>query len=744
MKHILYLLLVLPALLFSQQKVSGSILELQNNKEVSLPFANVFWLNSQVGTVTDIDGNFSIEFSAQYSKLVVSYVGYTTDTITVTNPNTTIRHLLRSKGTLDEVVLTTRIKATSRSYLGAENVINISSAELLKAACCNLSESFETNPSIDVNFADAITGVRQIRLLGLTSPYTVITTENIPSVRGASQAYGLSFIPGTWVESIQITKGAGSVVNSFESIAGQINAELVKPSTDNKIFVNAFGALGGRQELNVHLNTKLTDTWSTGVYLHGNTRDKKNDRNEDGFLDNPLAKQINFMNRWQYANPKTGFVSFITLNYLKDDKQVGQTGFVPNRDRGTTNFWGGEVDTQRAGFTAKLGYVTPSAPYQSIGIQVAGNRHEQNSYFGLREYNIQHDSGYVSGIFNSIIGDSRHTFKTGITATYDDYKELVESTNYTRTEQSLGAFFEYSFDDLENFTMTTGLRVDTHNLLGTFVTPRFHARYTPWNKAALRASFGRGKRSATIFTENQSLFATSRAISITDNGGPIYGLDPEIAWNYGVSFLQGFTVFDRKAELSVDFYRTDFQNQVVVDWEDPNQIRFYNAQNATTANSLQVDLSYAILERLDFRTTYKYYDVQTDYTIGRLAKALTPEHRFFANLSYQTLLYKDAQWKFDATYNWLSSQRLPSTQTNEAPYRLPQSTPSLGTLNTQITKVFSSKFEIYVGAENITDQRQENPILDAQNPFGSNFDTTFVYGPIFGANYYAGLRYKIN
>ncbi len=744
MKHILLLLLTIPALVFSQQKVSGSILELQNNKEVPLPFANVFWLNSQVGTVTDIDGNFSIEYSSEHTKLVISYVGYTTDTISVTNPNTFVKHVLKPKATLDEVILTSRIKATSKSYLKSENVINISSAELLKAACCNLSESFETNPSIDVNFADAITGVRQIRMLGLTTPYTVITTENIPSVRGASQAYGLSFIPGTWVESIQITKGAGSVVNSFESIAGQINAELVKPATDSKLFVNAFGALGGRQELNLHLNTKITDTWSTGVYLHGNTRDKKNDRNKDGFLDNPLAKQLNFMNRWQYANPKTGVVSFISLNYLKDDKQVGQTEFVPQRDVGTTNFWGGEIDTQRAGFIAKLGYVTPSAPYQSIGLQVAGNRHEQNSYFGLREYNILHDSGYVSGIFNSIIGDSRHTFKTGITAAYDDYKELVESTNYNRTEQSLGAFFEYSFDDLENFTMTSGLRVDTHNLLGTFVTPRFHARYTPWNKAALRASFGRGKRSATIFTENQSLFATSRAISITDNGGPIYGLDPEIAWNYGLSFLQGFTVFDRKAEVSVDFYRTDFQNQVVVDWEDPNQIRFYNAQNATTASSLQIDLNYAILERLDFKTTYKYYDVQTRYATGKLTRPLTPEHRFFANLSYQTQPYKQQQWKFDATYNWLSSQRFPNTQSNSAPYRLPQNSPSLGTLNTQVTRVFSAKFEIYLGAENITDQSQDNPILDAQNPFGSNFDTTFVYGPIFGSNYYAGLRYNIN
>jgi outer membrane receptor for ferrienterochelin and colicin len=674
----------------------------------------------------------------------MSYVGYTTDTISVTNPNTFVKHVLKPKATLDEVILTSRIKATSRSYLKSENVINISSAELLKAACCNLSESFETNPSIDVNFADAITGVRQIRMLGLTTPYTVITSENIPSVRGASQAYGLSFIPGTWVESIQITKGAGSVVNSFESIAGQINAELVKPATDNRIFINAFGALGGRQELNLHLNTKITDTWSTGVYLHGNARDKKNDRNKDGFLDNPLAKQLNFMNRWQYANPNTGVVSFISLNYLKDDKQVGQTEFVPQRDVGTTNFWGGEIDTQRAGFTAKLGYVTPSAPYKSIGLQVAGNRHEQNSYFGLREYNILHDSGYVSGIFNSIIGDSRHTFKTGITATYDDYKELVETTSYDRTEQSIGAFFEYCFDDLENFTMTSGLRVDSHNLLGTFVTPRFHARYTPWDKAAIKASFGRGKRSATIFTENQSLFATSRDLFILDNGGPIYGLDPEIAWNYGVSFLQGFTVFNRKAEVSVDFYRTDFQNQVVVDWEDPNQIRFYNAQNATTANSLQIDLSYAILERLDFKTTYKYYDVQTRYATGKLTRPLTPEHRFFANLSYQTQPYKQRQWKFDATYNWLSSQRFPNTQSNSAPYRLPQNSPSLGTLNTQVTRVFSAKFEIYLGAENITDQRQDNPILDAQNPFGSNFDTTFVYGPIFGSNYYAGLRYNMN
>ena len=321
MKNLFIIFYFTPTLFFAQDKIKGMVMEPSaQGKHLPLAGANVIWEGTSVGTITDIDGNFTLPYESTYKTLVISYVGYKSKTIDVTNPNTVIHILLEATDDLEEITVTTRKKASATSYIAAQNITTISSKELLKAACCNLSESFETNPSIDVNFADAITGVRQIRMLGLTTPYTVITTENIPSVRGASQAYGLSFIPGTWVESIQITKGAGSVVNSFESIAGQINAELVKPSTDSKLFVNAFGALGGRQELNVHLNTKLTDNWSTGVYLHGNARDKKNDRNEDGFLDNPLAKQMNFMNRWQYANPKTGVVSFISLNYLKDDK----------------------------------------------------------------------------------------------------------------------------------------------------------------------------------------------------------------------------------------------------------------------------------------------------------------------------------------------------------------------------------------------------------------------------------------
>ena len=271
-------------------------------------------------------------------------------------------------------------------------------------------------------------------------------------------------------------------------------------------------------------------------------------------------------------------------------------------------------------------------------------------------------------------------------------------------------------------------------------------RYTPWEKAALKASVGRGKRSANIFAENQNIFSTSRSISILNSGGKIYGLDPEIAWNYGVSFLQGFNLFDRKADFTIDFYRTDFKNQIVLDWENPLEANFYNLEGDSYANNVQVEFNYNVFKGFNLRMAYKYYDVKTQYKSGKLEKPLVPKQRMFANVSYETEKNNknNSQWKFDFTYNRLGKQRFSSTFGNPLQYQLPEYSPSVATINTQVTKVFSSKFEIYVGGENIADVKQKNPILSSENPFGANFDTTMVYGPIFGSSYYAGLRYRIN
>ena len=745
MKFTLQIILLLPFFLFSQKEITGVVMEQSsNNERVPLFGANVFWLNTTLGTMTSDDGTFRLPYDTSYKKLVISYIGFRTDTLLIETPKS-IFHVLKASDDLGEVTVSVRRKSSATSYLSSQNITTISSKELLKAACCNLSESFETNPSIDVNFTDAISGTKQIRMLGLTSPYILITTENIPSIRGASQAYGLSFVPGTWVESIQITKGAGSVVNGFESIAGQINAELVKPTTDNRIFVNAYGALNGRTELNTHFNTQLSDKLSTGVYIHADNRSQKFDRNNDSFLDMPLVNQINIMNRWQYANLQKGLISFLNVRYLNDEKQAGQLNFDPKTDRLSNSVWGSEINTRRFEVSGKFGYVNPDIPYRSLGVQLAYSDHDQASYFGTNQYDISHRSIYSNMVYNTIISDSRHKMKTGLNATYDRYNELVNSQVYNRTERSVGGFFEYSFDNLDALNLTAGIRIDHHNLLGTFFTPRLHARYAPWEKSAFRVSFGRGKRAANIFTENQKLFASSRQINVQSSGGAIYGLDSEIAWNYGLSFLQGFNLFGRKADLTLDFYKTNFENQVVVDYENPYEVSFYNLEGASYASSFQAEFSWNLMAYLDLKTAYKFYDVKTQYASGKLEKPLTSQHRYFANLSYELHSEKDGGvWKFDTTFNWLGKQRFSSTSMSPQAYQLPTYSPSISTLNLQFTKVFSEAFEIYLGAENVTNVKQKSPILSSESPFGSNFDTTFVYGPIFGSTFYTGLRYKLN
>ncbi len=745
MKTMLFLLCVFPLLAIAQSQITGKVMEANlENDPIALSGASVYWQDSPIGTTTQDDGTFSIPYSSTYTKLIISFIGFKSDTLILDQPRDIV-HWLQPDNTLEEVVVTQDRKAIQKSFLSAQNKITVTSAELLKAACCNLSESFETNPTIDVNFNDALTGTRQIQMLGLTSPYLLITQENIPMVRGAAQAYGLTFTPGSWVESIQINKGVGSVINGYESISGQINTELQKPLTDASLFVNGYANLNGRLELNTHFNRKLSDTWSTGLYLHNNRRDVKVDNNNDGFLDNPLAHQINIMNRWQYQNLEKGWTSFLTFRYVNDEKQIGETDFIPEEDQFTTNAWGGEIDTRRLDGILKLGYVFPELPFQSIGLQAAYSKHAQDSYYGFNTYNINHESLYTNLIFNSIISNTNHKFSTGLSLAYDGYEEQVNTLFFDRIDRSAGVFFEYNYTDLERWNLAAGARVDTHNRLGTFFTPRLHIRYTPWENASIRGSFGLGRRAANIFAENQRLFASARTIVLEDNGGSIYGFEAEKAVNYGLSFLQGFTLFERSGAVSIDVYRTDFENQVVVDWENPREVRFSNLDGESYANSVQLEVNYAILPHVELRTAYKFYDVKTDYQDGLLQKPLQPQHNYFLNLGYNTHLKANgAQWRFDYTLNVIGEQRLPSTDANPINEQLGDFANAYSLMNAQITKVFSKKIEVYVGGENLIDVRQERAVLGADDPFGANFDTTLVFAPIAGRMFYIGFRAYLN
>lgn len=727
---------------FSQNYFEGSVVYIDiDGLQKPLTGVSVFWENTSIGTLTDSIGNFKIKKLNNSKKLLFKFLGFDDKIIKVDKETYSEILLTESQNVLDEVVVNKKKKTIQKSYFKTQNITNVSSEELLKAACCNISESFDTNPSIDVNYSNAITGTKQVKMLGLESPYLLITEENIPMIRGASQVYGLSFIPGTWVESMQITKGTGSVTNGFESISGQINVELNKPFSDSPFFINIYSNNMGRNEINLHSNKTITDKLSTGLYIHANKNDHILDNNNDGFLDHPISEAVNLFNRWQYINPSKGTVVFLGYRFMSDNKEIGEN----NKNKVFIREpWSGEINTKRFDSNFKFGYVNPSIPYQSLGFQMAYSYHDQDSFFGKRNYLINQKSFYSSIIYNSIIGSTLNKIKLGLNYSYDDYDELFNRVSIDmmsssqRIDNSIGGFFEYSYDSLDEISLVAGIRYDFHNNLGNFFTPRLHFRYQPFEKSVIRLSAGTGRKASNVISENQNIFATGREIFLPKNVGNFYGLSPEKAFNYGISFRQGFYINNREGDITIDYYVTDFDNQVVVDWETQGKVSFYNLEGKSYAKSLQVDLEYEFSDNLFIKSTYKNYDVMKQYKSGFLQNPLTPKNRFFTNIEASTSTKSNgSKWKFDLTYNWVGKQRIPKHNLS----LVKGFSNSYSLLNSQITKVFSKKFELYVGGENMSNYKQDKPVLGGY-PFGTDFDTSIVYAPIHGSLFYIGLRLK--
>ena len=733
------------------QEIKGTILEIIENEETPVVGANIYWIDNSGGTISDIDGKFKLSNPDKKNSYVVSFVGYQNDTISVQSSDTKI--ILKADAELDAVSIRYNTKSSSVSLLSSANVLNISSEELLKAACCNLSESFETTPSIDVNFSDGISGRKQINMLGLSSPNILMSIENIPSIRGALQSYGLTYIPGTWIESLQVAKVSGSVVNGYESISGQINAELRKPLTDDKLFLNLFANQMERIEINTHYTANLSQKLDYGLYFHANKKDTSADKNNDGFRDDPTGQQLNILNRFQYTNFEKGLVGFFDFNYVFDERVYGENEYIdgiifPENQ----NYWGGKTDSEMVKTNFKFGYVDPEITYRSLGIQFAYTGIDMGSSFGNSIHDTNQSSIFANLVYNSIIGNTNNKIKIGISISYDEYDEYVNNLGFndfdiSRIEKSVGAYFEYNYDNSDKINLSAGIRFDNHNKIGNFISPRLHMNYMVLPKSTIKFSFGKATRLANIFSENQKLFYSSREIIFTENSLPsdFSRMKADQAWNYGVSIINSFKLFGKESQLILDYYITDFENKVVADWETPTQINFYNLTGKSFSNSFQAQFSYTLSNSIDLLFAYKNTVAETDYTShGRLKNPLTPSDRIFFNVAYNGPTNdKGRNWKYDFTFNHVGQQRLPSTQNNPSEYRLSATSERLNLINTQITRVFNDSFQLYLGVENLTNYRQKNTILGADDPFGDYFDATYIYGPIFGRMSYVGLRYYI-
>lgn len=709
------------------QTLTGSVID---NTGEPLIGATVLESGTQNGTITDVEGKFSLELSSPQSMLQISFTGFESKLVKPNFKSIMRIEMTESSESLNDVVVTG--SSTFMDDLEAKHVEVISSAELTKAACCNLSESFETNASVDVSYTDAVSGAKTIQMLGLDGRYVQTNRENIPHIRGLISRYGMGYVPGTWLQSIDVGKGAGTVVNGYESMTGQLNVELKKPENSEKLYLNGYVNSFGRAEVNANHATDLNDKWSTALLLHSNYLGTEIDGNDDDFMDLPKSRQINFMNRYKYMGDRIR--SQIGLQVMHDDKAGGQLGFGFGDDFKTSPMYGFSNQTTRVELFGKTGVLFPNKPYQGWGFMYSGAYTDIDAGFGRDDYSGQEKTIYGNAIYQNIIGNSFHQYKAGVSMLYDDFNEVYVDSAFARTEIVPGAFFEYSFLPGDNFSLIAGGRADFHNLYGTFLTPRLHTRYQLTEHTAVRLAIGRGYRVGNPLVENINALVSNRQFMVTEE------LNPEISWNMGGSVTTKLDVGDRHINLIGDYFYTTFENQLIYDMDqNSHRVTIYNLDGQSYAHSFQIEAKYQLNEFFGLKSAYKYYDVRTTID-GQLRHVpYISKNRLFLNASYST---KYDKWKADATLQWFGSKRLPNTSDKPTEFQLGSRTKDFLLLNTQVSRGFRWG-SIYLGSENLLNFTQSNPIVDAENPFGNEFDASMIWAPITGRMIYVGFRYKI-
>lgn len=701
--------------------------------------AYVYWQddNSNV-EYTDLKGAFSIPLSDKHDTLVISYLGYTTLKLhksSLVNGTT----FFMKQGVITGEGVQIVEKNNSKEVLSLEpiQVENITTKELRKAACCNLSESFETNPSVDVNFADAVTGAKRIRLLGLDGVYSLITLENIPEIRGLASSYGLTSIPGPWIHSIQLAKGVGSVINGYESITGQINVQLQNPMMAPKFHFNGYINNLGRAETSMYASFKVSENLSTLLMLHGNSFQQDVDANGDGFIDVPKLNHLSGSNRWMFYNDK--IESQFGVEFFTEDRVSGQLGFDPKAPINSSQPWGLDVSQDQFKAYAKLGVLPKDErPDRSIGFINKFSYYKQEGAYGLKDYSGENTYWYSNVIFQDKFINRAHLMKLGGSFFVDDYDEVL-TDNFNggdpmlreRTEIAGGAFAEYTYSPNERFTFISGGRIDYNNLFGWIATPRLHVRYKLKRNLTWRLASGSGQRTPNVFVDNARALVNQRKLVLSNQ------ISQEKAWNLGTSLVWNFIFQDRDASITWDVYHTEFSNMLVMDMDfNHRYMVFYNMSGRSYASVAQMEVNYELLRGLDARVSYKWQDVKTTFIRqGLTSVPFVATGKFLANMGYTTL---NGKWNFDATALHLQPGRV-SNHIHSDDFQEPQ---PFWRVNAQVTYRHKA-FEVYLGGENLTGFTQENPIISANDPFGADFDASNVWAPIYGRMAYLGVRYTL-
>ena len=759
----------------SAQNITGKVTDAQGKP---LPGASVYWADTSVGVATDLEGKFSLYRVKDNNALVASFLGYTNDTLRVEQKVREVEFKLTEGVAVDAVV----VEGGLGNYIRQDGLLkseNISFAGLCKMACCNLAESFENSASVTVGFSDAISGARQIKMLGLAGTYTQILDENRAIMRGISAPYGLSYTPGMWLSSIQVSKGISSVTAGHEAITGQINLEHRKPTDEERIFLNVYFDTHLKPEINLSTALPVTKDkrLSTVVLAHAAVDTKEFDHNGDGFRDMPMARQFNVANRWLYQ-AENGMQVRWGVKYLNDYRLGGQMGYKPSLrkdsafegDKSWRENWhdnkiyGSEVKNQEANAYFKLGMPVGEAVFDkeaneelrsNIAVVVDYDFFNEDAYFGAdKEYFGRQHMTTANAMYVHYF-TPRSSLNSGVSASSRWVKEDLQDWTMprykgenllrpSRNESEVGAYTEYTFNLKEKFTVVAGLRYDYAFFFRKhLVTPRAHIKWNITPTTVLRGSAGLGHRPTDIVTDNIGIMATGRTINIDDK------LDRmEHALTAGGSLSQSISTFaPGDMTISVDYFYTHIFNTVVVDQEgSPWIIDIYNNHGMSRTHTAQIDITWTPIKRFDIFATFRYTDSR--YTINNhgtptmVERPLVSRYKALINLQYATNMRK---WTFDLTAQVNGPARIP-TQTGDL--KDAKLSPVYPMLFAQVSRRIK-KWEIYAGCENILNYKQGKkdaqyaPIIAANNPYSTDFNSSLIWGPLMGYKVYVGVRFNL-
>lgn len=731
LKLILFLLFI-PFIAFGAEKLKGHVYGSDKNPIIG---AQVFWENTKTGVTTDENGYFEITGTPHKDHMLhVTYIGHEESVTHINDFKQSLDITLVDSNELNEIVITKSGVGRVNSRIDPLKSEKVTVKELSRAACCSLAESFETNPSVDLVYSDAVTGAKQIQMLGLSGNYIQMLTENFPNFKGPANLYGLDYVPGPWMEGIQISKGAASVKNGYESISGQVNVDYKKPATADPLSLNLFLSDASRIEANADGAIVLNDKLSTGIFAHYSQEKKEHDSNHDSFLDMPKRHQVNLMNRWLYRTEKV--ISQAGIKYINDQRTSGQTVHTMNNSDATDPYII-DIKTNRIEMFTKNGYIINPDKNESVALILTGVYHDQQSKYAKNRYNV-----YGSNIYASLMYEKqfslKHKLSTGFNYSWDRYNQTMhipqlQANKQPDKEAVVGAYGEYTFTPNEKLTILAGLRIDNSSLYKTFVTPRLHVKYDVTPNIILRASAGKGYRSVFVMPENSYLLASSRTLKIADN------LKQESAWNYGLSGTFHIPIKGEELTLSAEWFYTDFSRQIVMDMDsDPHGVSFYNLDGKSTSNVFQIEASYPFFRGFTLLGSYRWMDTKVNYNGKEMLKPLTSRYKALVTASYETNMRK---WQFDFTTQFNGGGRMPTPDPEKPLWD--KNFKSFIVMNAQVTKFFRN-WSVYLGAENLTNKKQKNPIVASDSPYGPDFDATMVWGPTLGRKFYIGFRYNIS